>query len=231
MGKTPLYRILYKFYFSDKRTKLFEILLDPDTITLVLPKKTVTPGWTKLLYHQCTCCTLDPCQHPYCPIAVNIAEVVREFEFIVSSDSCIVRCMTPERTYEKNTLVQDGLFSILGIIMATSNCPIMNFFKPMARFHLPFSTIQETIFRSTSIYLFRQYFEYKKGKAPDLELKQLDQHYKKVQAINHGILDRIGNVSQKDSDKNAIVILNVLAQMLSMEIDEELNSFEYLFEQ
>ena len=66
---------------------------------------------------------------------------------------------------------------------------------------------------------------------PDLQLKLLDQHYEKVQAVNRGILDRIGNVSQKDADKNAIVILNALAQMLSMEIDEGLNSFEYLFEQ
>ena len=136
-------------------------MLDPETITCVLPKKKQKPGWTKLLYHQCACCSLDSRNHSYCPIAINIAEVVESFKNINSSERCIVRCVTPERLYGKKTLVQDGLFSILGIIMATSNCPTMNFLKPMARFHLPFASTQETIFRATSIYLLRQYFEYK----------------------------------------------------------------------
>ena len=107
----------------------------------------------------------------------------------------------------------------------------MSFFKPMARFHLPFSTIEETVFRSTSVYLLRQYFEYKSGKTPDLHLTKLDEHYKKVQQVNKGMLDRINIAVEKDADLNAIVILNAIAQMFSMEIEDNLNSFEYLFHQ
>ncbi len=229
--KNQLYPILYKFSFKHKPTKVFEILLNPDTITCVLPKKSPSPGWTKLLYHQCSCCSLDSRQHSYCPIAVNIAEVIESFKNINSSERCIVRCVTPERFYGKKTLVQDGLFSILGIIMATSDCPTMNFLKPMARFHLPFASTQETIFRATSIYLLRQYFEYKTGNLPDIQLKKLARNYEKVQEVNHGMLDRTSNSLHKDAEKNAIVILNVLAQLLSLEIDEDLNPLKYLFNQ
>lgn len=141
----------------------------------------------------------------------------------------MVYCKTPERTYLKKTSIVEGLSSILGIVMATSKCPIMGFFKPMARFHLPFSTIEETIVRSTSMYLLRQYFEYKSHKAPDLEFSKLDKYYDKVKMVNEGLLTRITTVVKEDADKNAIVVLDSLAQIISMEIDYSLNSLEYLF--
>ena len=47
---------------------------------------------------------------------------------------------TAERNVWKDGLVQKGLSSIFGVVMAKSNCPVMNFLKPMARFHLLFST-------------------------------------------------------------------------------------------
>jgi len=227
--KSP-YCITYKFQFENGKIKQFDILLDPDTITFLAKGTELRPDWAKLEFHQCACCPITKEAVPYCPIAVNIAELVDEFKDEISSDNCAVQCITPERTYLREAAIQEGLFSIFGIIMATSNCPVMNFFKPMARFHLPFSTIQETIFRSTSIYLLRQYFEYKKGRKPDLELEELDEHYEKVQQVNRGILDRTGSIAKKDADKNAIVILNALAQMLTFEISGGLNSIEYLFD-
>ena len=229
MGEPP-YSIKYEFIFEDNNSKSFEFLLDPETVTLLMPEPDPKPVWTKLDHHQCKCCALDLAIHPYCPIALNIAELAEAFKDAISSDNCFVRCITAERTYERKTAIQEGLFSMFGIIMATSNCPIMNFFKPMARFHLPFSTVEETIFRSSSIYLLRQYFEYQKGNYPDLELKKLDQHYEKVQEVNTGILKRTRNVAKKDAEKNAIVILNALAQMLNVEISAGLNSIEYLFQ-
>ena len=229
--KSP-YRITYNFQFENGKIKQFDIMLDPATITLITKDTEIRPDWARLDFHRCVCCPLEVEAVPYCPIAVNIAELVDEFKDEISSDNCLVKCITPERTYMKEVAIQEGLFSIFGIIMATSNCPIMNFFKPMARFHLPFSTLEETIFRSTSIYLLRQYFEYKKGKKPDLNLKKLDEHYAKVQEVNKGILARVNTLSEKvaDADNNAIIILNALAQMLAVEIDENLNSLEYLFE-
>lgn len=229
MADSP-YRIDYEFHFADGNVKVFNIELEPETVSLRQSSTEPLPFWTKLDFHQCSCCPLEATITPYCPIAVSIAELVETFKDAISSDTCMVYCKTPERTYCKESSIQEGLFSIFGIIMATSDCPIMNVFKPMARFHLPFSTLAETVLRSTSIYLLRQYFEFKKGNPPDLELKKLDQHYERVQEVNQGIMNRTEDVAKQDADKNAIIILNALAQMLPVEIEDGLNSLAYLFD-
>ncbi len=228
MEETP-YHISYEFSFGDGKRNVFEILLDPKTVSIIRTRPNFKPEWARLESNQCRCCPLGKESQPYCPIALNIADLIEEYKDMISVDRCIVRCTTPARTYLKETSIQEGLFSILGIIMATSNCPVMEFFKPMARFHLPFSTLQETVFRSTSIYLLKQYFAYKKGHEPDMNLEKLAKYYKKIQMVNEGILGRISDIVTKDASKNALVILYSLSQILSMNIEGRLNSIEHLF--
>jgi hypothetical protein len=223
------YRIDYEFRLSDEDIKIFKILLHPINITLIHLTPQIEPQWAQLDHQKCACCPLDSKRIRYCPIAVNIAELVDEFKNMVSSDNCLVRCRTPERTYVKKTSIMAGLSSILGIIMATSDCPIMEFLKPMARFHLPFATVEETMVRSISIYLLRQYFVHKNNIAPDLDLKELDSHYEKVRQVNRGLLARIKSVVQHDADMNAIFILHSISESLCMEIDYNLDSLSYLF--
>ena len=83
--------------------------------------------------------------------------------------------------------------------------------------------------RSASIYLLRQYFEHINDKPADLDLQLLDEHYKKVKAVNEGFMARINSLVEKDADKNAIVTLNALAQILVMEVEEDMNSLKPLF--
>ena len=231
MERQSPFRFHYQFQFEDGYTKNYPIALDPKTLSLIPDEHRHKPqDWTHLKYKQCSNCPLVIDSHPFCPIAVNIMELVETFKDVLSYHNCTVVCETEDRTYSKNTSIMEGLSAIFGMIMATSNCPIMNFFKPMARFHLPFSTLDETIFRSTSIYLLRQYFEFKKGNPPDLELQKLDQHYERVQEVNQGIIKRTEDIANRDADKNAIIILNALAQMLSVEIEDGLNSLGYLFD-
>lgn len=224
------YRIRYEYYFEDQSCKKFDIFLDSVEIMMIPPEKETFPEWTRLQNHQCSNCPLTPDGHPYCPVAVNISEVVESCNEMLSYDKCTVYCITRERTYVKeSTPIQEGLFSILGLIMATSGCPIMDFFRPMARFHLPFSTIQESMIRSTSLYLLRQYFVNKRGKRPDLELKDLNQIYQKVLLVNEGILSRMRDVTIRDANKNAIMGFHSLSQLFTMEIDQKLSKLEYLF--
>ncbi|MBF0225553.1 MAG: hypothetical protein HQK76_08880 [Desulfobacterales bacterium] len=223
------YLIVYEFVFENNRIKKFTISLNPKTIEIIPHEKQKKASWAKLKNNQCVCCPLNPRIHKYCPISLNIAELVEEFKEMISSDSCLVRCIIPERIYIKQTSIMEGLSSIFGIIMATSSCPIMAFLKPMARFHLPFSTVEETVVRSTSMYLLRQYFAYRKNKIPDLALKKLDNLYANVKLLNKGILARIKSVVAQDADMNAIFILHSLSENLTMEIDFSLESLEYLF--
>ncbi len=223
------YKIEYQFQFDNNQKKCFILEFDPQTMKLIRPENNKNPEWTQLENEQCSCCTFNKVDTSYCPVAVNISELLEEFKDSLSTENCTVYCVTPERTYYKEASLQEGLFSVLGVIMATSNCPVTEFLRPMARFHLPFATIQETIFRASSVYLLRQYFEAHKGKTPDLKLEKLDGLYEKIQIVNLGILARTKKVVKKDAEQNAIIILNALAQMLSMEISDNLNSIEYLF--
>lgn len=54
--------------------------------------------------------------------------------------------------------MQIGLYSLLGLVMATSGCPHLDFLRPLALHPLPFSSIHETVFRVSSSYLTEQYF-------------------------------------------------------------------------
>lgn len=229
MDRDNHYVIRYEFYFHSGNQQEFEVVLDKATMSLVNFSCESKPEWTKLLHKQCSCCSLSEDTHPYCPIAVNIAELVDNFKGRLSIEKCLVKCVTPERTYMKDTRVQDGLYSILGIVMATSDCPVMNFYKPMARFHLPFSTSEETLFRSTSVYLLQQYFEHKRGGQPDFEMENLSSRLQMVQEVNTGIIARIRSVSVKDADANAVIILDSFPKLLEMAIEERLSSMEYLF--
>lgn len=229
MRRSPI-KFFYHFSFSDNSVTDYEITLDPETLALVRDDgDPELPGWTRLDFEQCTCCPLTLDVHPHCPIATNIMELVDTFKNVFSYHDCNVVCETAERTYSKKTSVMEGLSAIFGVIMATSDCPVMEFLKPMARFHLPFATIEETTVRSTSMYLLAQYFKHKDQPGMQFDFKTLESHYAQVQQVNEGLLGRINSICSEDADKNAIITLHSLSQFLSMEIDYSLSGLEPIF--
>jgi hypothetical protein len=220
----------YHIELEDGQASHFSIQLDPVTLTMVPASFEPYPAWTQLSYKQCQCCPLSPHIHRYCPIAVNITDLVDRFKDILSHKNCKVVCETIDRTYLKKTSAMEGLTSVFGIVMATSNCPVMNFLKPMARFHLPFSSVEETTARSTSLFLLGQYFEYKKGRVNHFDFDQLEKNYTRVQRVNEGLLARIQSLGNRDADKNAIITLHSISQFLSTEMDFSLTTIAHLFE-
>lgn len=219
----------YEFQMEDGTSTRMKVELEPDTLYLIHGGLDNPPEWSRLDYKQCQCCSLQPETDPYCPIAVNIGELVETFKDIYSYNNCTVICATADRTYSKETSVMEGLSSIFSIIMATSKCPVMDFFRPMARYHLPFATIEETMVRAASMFLLRQYFEFKRGLIKEFELVSLETRYSLVQQINEGLLERVKSLGSEDADKNAMVTLHSLSQLLSTEIDYNLTELEYLF--
>ncbi len=219
----------YRINLEDGRRAQFHIALDPVTLTMIPISSGPYPAWTGLAYNQCECCPLSIHTHDVCPIAVNMVDLVERFKNILSHRNCLVVCKTVDRTYLKNTSAMEALSSIFGIIMATSNCPTMDFLKPMARFHLPFSSVEETTARSTSLFLLGQYFEYKKGRVKRFDFERLENNYAKVQLVNEGLLERIRSLGKRDADKNAIITLHSLSQFLSLEMDFSLNAISHLF--
>ena len=222
-------KIVYDFSFPDGGAKSYTVALDRSTLTLLPAVHDLPPAWARLENHQCGHCPLKPAEHPYCPVATNLSSLVEFFKDKASCSEATVTVTTEERTYVKQIPLQRGIFGIFGLVMATSSCPYMDFLKPMARFHLPFSTAEETIVRSVSMYLLHQYFVAKRGGAPDLGLEQLETYYENIQKVNDGILERIKGVVQNDADLNAIIILQGFADLLTMAISKDLSKIEPLF--
>lgn len=227
--------ITYEFVFRNGKKCVYPLKLNKRTISLISERKRPLPPWTRLEHYQCALCPLTKEDKPYCPIAANIAELVNDFREIQSTENVRINVYTSERTYMKVAPVQKGLSSIFGMIMATSNCPVMNFLKPMARYHLPFSTGEETIVRSISIYLLTQYITAKKRGQPDLSLENLELAYSKVQKVNRGICSRISTAIQEsrgqgDAANNAVVILDTFSQLLQIAVEDKVDSLVTLLE-
>jgi hypothetical protein len=225
----PPIQFSYCFAFPHGKVKQFSIEIDNSTL-LLLPRPHDYAEWTQLSCRQCSCCPLLLDENQYCPIAVNLSELVTAFRDTISYEPCRVTCTTAERVITKDTIVQEGLSSIIGIIMATSGCPVMDILKPMARFHLPFASVDEAMFRSVSVYLLRQYFIYLESGSSDFHLENIKSYYSKIEMVNSGILQRIKSAARKDADRNAIVILNCLAQILYLELEDNLQSLKYIFQ-
>ena len=222
--------IAYEFDFPDGHKRSYEICLDRKKMNLIPYPKPQISEWTNLDYHQCGHCPSKKEDSPQCPITVNLEQLVDFFKDEISHKRCTVKVITEQRTYLQELSVQEGLYSIFGLVMATSGCPHMKFLKPMAYFHLPFSSVEETIVRTISLYLLKQYFIWKSEGEPDWNLKKLEQHYQNVRQVNQGILKRIRSLSKKgDADLNALVILDDFALNLDLEISMGLEEYKNIF--
>lgn len=223
--------IVYHFKFSDEHQKTYTVELDEKTLRIVsCYDDSLLTDWARLENKKCSHCPLDPQNHVFCPVAANLWRVVESFKDQFSDEKTTVTVLTKERAYIKKAQLQNGIFGIFGLIMATSGCPYMDFLRPMARFHLPFSSVQETLVRTVSFYLLRQYFVAKRNGTPDFELKCLGDHYEKVKEVNEGIIIRIRAIAQKDANSSAVIILNCFADLLTSELSKDFSSLEFLFD-
>jgi hypothetical protein len=212
-------RYRYTFRFADDSEKRFEINLDPVTLAVIPPAAPSRPDWTRLDYHECEQCPLHA-SATHCPVAVNLAGLVESFKDTFSHEDVSLTVETAQRTYSKQTSVQQGLSSMIGIYMVTSDCPVMDRLRPNARYHLPFASAEETMYRAISMYLTAQYFRMRRGEAPDWTLEHFSEVYKGVWRVNKGITDRITHASVQDANVNAVIVLSTYGMALDNYLDE-----------
>ncbi len=188
------------------------------------------PAWTQLDFHQCPNCPLKTDEYSHCPVAIDAHEIVLGFTEILSCNEVDIRVITPEREYFKRTDAQTGLRALIGFVMASSACPISSQMRGMAYYHLPFATLDETVFRVTSSYLLHQYYVCKKGGKFDLEFEGLKQRFKEMQTLNFHFLERIRAACEADSNLNVLATLFTISSMLSLSLDRHLKEIEHLFD-
>ncbi len=141
-----------------------------------------------------------------------------------------IAVVTEARTYLKRAPLQAGISGIIGLIMVTSGCPVMDRLRPMVRTHIPFSTLDETTYRALSMYLLSQYFVRRRGGTPNWDLSGLTEVYGEVRKVNKAFVKRLHTLQIEDASLNAIVNLDVFASFTSMNIaTAQLEEVEQLF--
>lgn len=224
-----LIEIEYRFQIEGEESNRYKVVLDSARLQAVAEVPSMLPSWTALSCHQCSNCPLDPGDISHCPAATSMVHVVDHFDQLLSYDQALVSVATAERTISTSTTVQRAVCSLMGLLMATSACPRTAFFKPMARFHLPFASTAETIWRATSTYLMAQYFRYQSGNTPDLAFEGLSKIYAQIQIVNHAFSKRLREACQQDPMINAIILLDMFATSMPTAIETSLEEIRHLF--
>ncbi len=223
----PIY-YQYVFSFADGREESFEIHLDGATLDPLHPLPDTLPDWARLEFMQCENCPLHPIESTYCPQAGRLADLVERMENVLSFDEVEVKVVLGERVVTRSATAQEGISALMGIITATSGCPHTAFFKPMARFHLPFANTEETLYRAASMYMLGQYYRWQSDMSVDLDLKGLMNFYNDVAQVNRHIADRLRAKKREDSIVNALVLLDMFAKTVPA-IEETLAELKPLF--
>jgi hypothetical protein len=223
------FALTYRFELPDSRERVFHLELDRDTAELAPRPSEQAPAWTRLEFHQCSGCPLRAAQVSHCPAALQLSNVIDDFSDLVSYDQVRVSVESDERAVTATLSAQQALASLIGLIMASSGCPRTAVFRPMARFHLPFSSESETAYRVAAMYLVAQHFAARAGGNPDVALDDLASVYRGVHAVNRAMAQRLRAASRQDAVVNAIVLLDVYSSLVPAAIHDILEEIKPAF--
>ncbi len=226
----PVLAINYRFLMKKGCEELFSLEIDKSSLELMIPSLDSIPFWAGLDYHQCPNCPLEIAVHPHCPLCLRLAPIVGRFDSILSHDTMTVEVEMRERRIRQTTTAQRALGSLLGLVMAVSGCPHTVYFKPMARFHLPFATEEETIYRAVSMYLLARFYIRETGTAAGEGLEGLKEIYCNLHNVNMSIAERLRTATSTDSSVNAVIMLDMYTKSVPVVIDESLEEIRYLFQ-
>ncbi|HET8705913.1 MAG TPA: hypothetical protein VFM46_06385 [Pseudomonadales bacterium] len=218
--------IIYRFVL-EKGELVYETDVDRRYDPQQLPAD--LPEWTRLEYSQCENCPLNKLDHPHCPAAVDLRTVVTDFKNLPAIEKADVYVATPERSYYKKVELEEGVRSLMGLIMASSACPILSTLKPNARNHLPFASRSEFIIRSVSLFLLRQYFLYREGYRPDWELQGLIKLNQELNMLNQAFWRRIHDACESDSNLQALLSFFDLSSTVSYSLEAQLKKISPMF--
>jgi len=223
--------IKYCFHFSGEKKLTYDFCLDQETANFRPAVHASPPDWAILSRHQCPHCPLQEKDVLYCPVAADISVLAKDWAKIISYDQVKLDVTFNRRIVSSETSAQQALSSLLGLIMATSDCPFTQFFRPMARFHLPLASQEETTFRAVSTFLIAQYYLKKDGEfVTDENLDGLREIYENMEIINCHIAERLRDAMDEDATLNALVLLDCFAKVFPFYVEEVLDHMRTTFE-
>ena len=123
-----------------------------------------------------------------------MANAVEPLQALVSFDTVAVTVVQAGRSVQVETTAQQALSSVLGLVMATSGCPWTDHLRPMARFHLPFASEAETVYRSISMFLLAREIN-DGGRAQGFA--GLQDLYRNLHVVNRDMSRRLGAATRQ----------------------------------
>ena len=211
----------YEFLFENGRKETFVLSLNDETLRLAPLPVDTDEEWMKLTFHQCDVCTLSPDEYTYCPVAKNLSYLLYRFRDNVSYETVTARVTAKDRVTEKTGSLESCVSSVIGLIMATSGCPVLDILRPMAYTHQPFANEDETIFRAVATYLTAQAIKVSHGRKPDWEISNVAGIYSGITRLNADFTERVRGLHGKDANVNAIISLDLFAQLGTITLPNE----------
>ena len=226
--------IEYVLYPHDSKPVSFRVSLDPFSDTYIFTDPANAPEWTRLENNQCSHCPLAVEDYQLCPLAERVVPFVKKLSHMPSIDEMRVDVTQFHRTRQMVAPVQDILSSLLGLFIATSDCPHTHFLRPMAYFHLPLADADETIYRVMSMYRLAQFFKKAKTGRAYAGFGKLEYLYEQLTEVNHKLSDRIRLAlkefeNKQDGTINAIAMLDALSQYVPASLDDAVEELEPIF--
>lgn len=220
----------YHFKLLSGAESRFLVELDEETLQLRNTSPATLPDWTLLTRHQCPNCPLDPTEHTHCPAAVSLVELVKTFSDADSYELADVQVHSMNRDFSKRTPLQYGVSSLMGLLMVTSGCPVLDKLRPMAHTHLPFASAQEAIYRICSMFLLGQYFIQQEGGTPDWSLEKMAEMFEGISVVNRSFCERLLEVTRSsDAVNNALVNLDCMALLTSFSAKSDMDRIKKVF--
>jgi len=219
--------IRYGFDLPDGSKKQLDLRFDPANFRLTNQVPADPPFWTELKFSQCANCPLSTDAHSHCPSALHMASAVESLKDLVSFDAVGVTVTQAERTVHSETTAQQALSSVLGLIMATSGCPWTDRLRPMARFHLPFASEAETVYRSVCMFLLARELV---GAGDARGFATLKDLYENLHVVNRDMSRRLGAATRTDPARNAMALLDSYTTLLPAALESSLQELKPLFD-
>jgi hypothetical protein len=219
---------IYRFYAAD--IEKIEVRLDFDAITLqLLPVDgQPTPSWARLDHHPCPHCPLSA-DSVFCPSALGIARFIGAFDSRFSYQKAVVEVETPLRVVLSKSRFQAGMASLFGLVCATSGCPATQFLRPLARFHQPWADEQEALFRVFSAHLLSIHMKNVANASADRQsLDEVRAHYAALSRVLANLGERLRPVVKRYAPLNAAILLDSLALIAPLNIEERFAELQSL---
>ena len=182
------------------------------------------PEWTRLEVDKCPHCPLPNAPGAHCPAAADLVPLVEKFSALSSIDRVEVLVVTPQYEAHKRTDTQTALSALMGLVLATSACPILGRMRPLAHMHMPFATTTERVYRIVSMHILGCFL-----RDEPVGLDGLDQFFSDIDRLNHAFFGRLNRAVKRDAGINALLALHSRSALASMSIEPEMGNIRAWF--